>query len=230
MAWVRLQESAMTHPKILDLPDGAFRLWVWGLCYCQTHLTDGAIPVKALPAGRRKQAEQLIEARLWEGLAEDGYGVHDYLQWNDTRDVVLKKRQGSRTRAEKSRERAPHVAERTSRDHLSRTVPVRERYGSSSALVEEEIGMRAGNLVERYGELFMEHRSGAKYRARPNLDWLEACDLCRIWPNERLEKLAALVLTTDDPFIAGSDRSFKIFALKASWADGKLCEWERKQA
>jgi hypothetical protein len=42
-----------------------------------------------------------------------------------------------------------------------------------------------------------------------------------------LEKLAKIVLTTDDPFIAGTDRSFKIFALKASWADDRLRQWEK---
>ena len=39
--------------------------------------------------------------------------------------------------------------------------------------------------------------------------------------------LAVLVLTTDDPFIAKTDRGFKIFAMKASWADDKLTQWEQ---
>ena len=55
---------------------------------------------------------------------------------------------------------------------------------------------------------------------------MEACDLCRHWDDGRLEKLAVLVLVTDDPFIEKTDRSFKIFAMKASWADDRLRQWE----
>jgi hypothetical protein len=98
------------------------------------------------------------------------------------------------------------------------------------ALVDEEIAERAGRLVERYGELFYQHRGGAMYRPRPALDWDEGCDLCRLWPDDaRLDKLATLVLTTDDPWISRTDRSFHIFALKASWADERLAAWEAKQ-
>ena len=106
--------------------------------------------------------------------------------------------------------------------------PVQEQDARARTLLPEELAERAGRLVERYGELFQEHRQGAKHRPRPNLDWLEACDLCRVWDDARLEKLAMLVLTTDAPFITKTDRGFKIFAMKASWADNLLCAWERK--
>lgn len=92
--------------------------------------------------------------------------------------------------------------------------------------VEQTLANRGGWLVERYQELFQERRGGARYRPRPNMDWVEACDLCRIWPDARLEKLATLILTTDDEFISRTDRSFKIFAMKASWADDRLSQWE----
>lgn len=94
------------------------------------------------------------------------------------------------------------------------------------SLVDDDIGDRAGRLVERYQELFFAQRHGARYRPRPAFDWQDACELCRVWPDERLEKLATLVLTTDDVFIAKTDRSFKIFAMKASWADDRLRQWE----
>lgn len=88
------------------------------------------------------------------------------------------------------------------------------------------IEMRAGRLVERYGELYQQHRYGARHKQRPNLDWHDAQELCRTWPDARLEKLAILVLTTDEQWIASTDRSFKIFAMKATWADDKLKQWE----
>jgi uncharacterized protein YdaU (DUF1376 family) len=90
----------------------------------------------------------------------------------------------------------------------------------------DAIDLRAGTLVNRYGELFIKHRFGAKHLQRPNLDWEAAKGLVALWSDERLDKLAVLVLTTDDPWISGTDRSFKIFAMKASWADERLAAWE----
>lgn len=109
--------------------------------------------------------------------------------------------------------------------HLQTASAPASEAAKASALVDPEIASRAGLLVERYGELFAEHRRGARHRARPSLDWTDACDLCRLWDDARLTKLATIVLTTDDPWIANTDRSFKIFALKATWADERLAAW-----
>lgn len=97
-----------------------------------------------------------------------------------------------------------------------------------AALIGADLADRGAALVELYQRLYATHRNGAHYRPRPNLDWVDACDLCRHWTDARLEKLAVIVLTTDDPWIAGTDRSFAIFAKKATWADDKLCAWERE--
>jgi len=95
-----------------------------------------------------------------------------------------------------------------------------------------EITQRAGRLIQRYSELYTEHRHGARLRLVGNtLEFQDACALVKLWDDARLEKLAVLVLTTDDePYIQRSDRGFKIFSLKASWADGRLSEWEAEHA
>lgn len=93
MAWARIDESAATHPKVLALSDRAFRVWVNGLCYCQTHLTDGSIPRAALRvvSGTQRTADELVKAGLWI-VHPDGYRVHDYLDWNDSRETIEYKR------------------------------------------------------------------------------------------------------------------------------------------
>ena len=48
MAWVRIHDDAMSHPKIVGLSDKAFRLWIWGLSYAQRHLTDGCVTADAM--------------------------------------------------------------------------------------------------------------------------------------------------------------------------------------
>lgn len=94
----------------------------------------------------------------------------------------------------------------------------------ASALDE---GERAGRLLENYAVWFSTHRKGARLRLMASpVDFQEACSLCRTWDDHRLEKLATIILTTDDTYIASTDRGFKIFAMKASWADDRLRQWE----
>jgi len=97
MAWVRIHDAAMSHPKIVGLSDAAFRAWVWGLSYAQTHLTDGQIPAAALDSRLRKRAVDLLSAGLWE-QGESGFIIHDFLHWNDSRETVNAARQLSRDR------------------------------------------------------------------------------------------------------------------------------------
>lgn len=96
MAWVRLDDSAMDHPKILQLTDAQFRLWVKGLCYCQKHLTDGLIPDQAIKAmfGKAHDVQRLCVIALWEAT-EGGFMVHDFLDWNDPRELVTERRKAS---------------------------------------------------------------------------------------------------------------------------------------
>jgi len=108
MAWARIHDGAMSNPKILGLIDwrSPFCVWVWGLSYCQLQLTDGFIPHFALPNKvAARTAEQLVTARLWT-KHDDGYRVHDYLDWNDSRETVQKKRKEARDRMARSRERS----------------------------------------------------------------------------------------------------------------------------
>lgn len=111
MAWVRIHDGAMSHPKILSLTASAFRLWVGGLSYCQQHLTDGLIPVAALSVllGTKADAGQLIAAGLWR-TSDTGYIVHDYLEWNDSREVVQKKRASLKARVTRHRERVTNAS------------------------------------------------------------------------------------------------------------------------
>src|SRR5690242_255603 len=97
MAWVRIHDGAMSHPKILALSDKAFRLWIWGLSYSQQHLTDGYLPLRALPARDKRAVPALLEQRLWE-VADLGFKIHDYLIYNDSKETVLKKRTEAKDR------------------------------------------------------------------------------------------------------------------------------------
>jgi hypothetical protein len=112
LPWVRIDEHALNHVKILALSNGAFRLWVEGLAHCQKHLTDGAISRSALRAFRYAQRSRVDELTtsvdgmppLWEPET-GGFRVHDYLKWNDSREKVLFERGKARDRVERWRNR-----------------------------------------------------------------------------------------------------------------------------
>ena len=232
MAWVRIHDGAMSHPKVVTLSDKAFRLWVWGLSYCQMHLTDGVIPAAAIPPPPRT-ATVLTLAHLWDAREAGGYQVHDYLDWNDSRELVEKKRREAKERMSNARSRSsPEVRANFYvgvGERGSESDPEKKIVQHAKTLADAVIAEKAGFLLQRYADLFSQYRHGAKLRLIGNsLEFHDACSLVTIWDLPRLEKLAVLVLTTDDPFIAGTDRSFKIFTLKASWADDKLKAWERE--
>ena len=107
---------------------------------------------------------------------------------------------------------------------LARARPRETAQANGSGSLEE----RAGRLREElYPDWYAKYRHGARLRLIANsLEFQDAMSLVRVWDDARIEKLARIVLTTDDPWIANTDRGFKIFALKASWADDRLKAWE----
>jgi hypothetical protein len=112
MACVNLHSTAISHPKIAVLSDGAFRVWIAGLSYCQNHLTDGFIPehgvhalgVKVTPKAIDELLAQRVPGKsaLWHQM-EGGYSVHDYLSWNDAAEDVQIRRTNLRERVRNHR-------------------------------------------------------------------------------------------------------------------------------
>jgi hypothetical protein len=110
MAWGRLDDGIIDHPKFAALAAtvglklieriAAVGLWTKGNAYCAKHLTDGFIPRVMVPSLASvpprlayKLAEALVAARgrsefgLWEHV-EDGYQVHDWQDWNRSKERV----------------------------------------------------------------------------------------------------------------------------------------------
>lgn len=247
MAWIRLSDDYIYHPKFTRLSHLAFRLWHEGMAYCRKLLTDGAIPRRALKdfkyATRAAVDELSTPASL--GIAplwlptDDGFRVHDYLDWNPSREDDQRDREGAKKRMRRYRGSRPVTDDVTPFVTPDVTPPVTPHVpgqGQVRALrkervvPEESLAMRAGDLVERYETLFLEHRRGARLQRRPALDFDKALGLVQTWADDtRLDKLAVLVLTTDDEWISRTDRGFGIFAMKATWADDRLAAWEAQQ-
>jgi hypothetical protein len=89
MAWLKLDDNAPQHKKVLRVPPAARWLWICGLAYCQRLRTDGHIPAEALATFAvdkpKPLADALVAANLWHE-DDGGYRVHDFLEWNDSAD------------------------------------------------------------------------------------------------------------------------------------------------
>lgn len=114
MAWARIDDGFVDHPKILRIWNrcpGAVGLHVRAIAYCAKHLTDGFIPEVAVETlspnqeAREEQVDALITEGAWyRDEGGETFVVHDFLDYQPTRDEVTDRRKKDRER--KQRERA----------------------------------------------------------------------------------------------------------------------------
>jgi hypothetical protein len=91
MTWVKIDDRAPEHRKLLAAGPMAAWLWVCGLAYANRQpARDGFVPEAALPmlypfgGTLRKLAERLVEAGLWERVPH-GFAIHDYHDFQPTK-------------------------------------------------------------------------------------------------------------------------------------------------
>ncbi len=106
--WVKLDDNLPDNPKVDQLSDGAFRLYVSGLCYAQRHLTDGNIQdnrvARLTPRFEWDHVNELVESGLWQ-IKGSGYLIHDFVEWNNTREHWVQKRKSDAKRKADWREK-----------------------------------------------------------------------------------------------------------------------------
>ena len=119
MAWGRLDDKFHSHPKVASL--GGYMLACVGLhalalSWCNDHLTDGFIPAEQVPrlTGALEQllsegapwvlVARLVDVGMWEEQ-ENGFHIHDFLDYNPSRRDVLRARKLSTDRVNRWRKR-----------------------------------------------------------------------------------------------------------------------------
>ena len=110
--FTRLDDHFWAHPKVLSCSDGAIALWARALSWVGFQLTDGFVPHQCLRLlrGRKRDADRLVAAGLWERGECDGqlgYWFHDFTDWNNaaTKGEVEKRRKRGHDRVIKHREK-----------------------------------------------------------------------------------------------------------------------------
>lgn len=108
MPWVRFDDRFPTHRKVRRLSDAAFRLHVSAIHWCSEHLTDGHIPDAELELvsdsrSPRRAVGELERAGLWHAV-DDGWEIHDFLEYQPSASKVKAEREAKRERQERWRE------------------------------------------------------------------------------------------------------------------------------
>lgn len=95
VSWIRLDDGWHSHPKTLRCSLAARGLWASCLGWSAQQLTDGFIPTSVPrmmdPKGTRSVG-QLVAAGFWEPV-EGGWQIHDYLDYNSSREQILAERE-----------------------------------------------------------------------------------------------------------------------------------------
>lgn len=222
MPWVRIDEHAMEHPKVAGLPDGAFRLWVVGLSYCQKFLTDGFIAdaaLRSLRAFSPKRQQELLTAGLWQA-ADGGVAIHDFLDWNESRARVMAARHHARNRLRKYRDK--HVSnavshsvsngDRNAQGLVCYVGEVREKEGGVG---ETDLTARVRRFVDRYQVLHQQY-VGVAYLGNPQKDYQAACELVAAFDDALLDAIAVFGLNDTDAFMANGTRTLTKLKSRAS--------------
>lgn len=122
MSWIRIDDRAPWHRKILDAGPAAAWLWVCGLAYAnQQTAHDGFIPEAAIPFLPIRNAESLVpdllRVGLWDRL-DRGYLIHDYHDFQPTKEEVEELR-SARSRAGQAGGKKSGEARRKQRDEAN---------------------------------------------------------------------------------------------------------------
>jgi hypothetical protein len=121
MTWIRIDDTLPDHPKLIGLPDSAFRLYITILCYSSRYLTDGFIPSPVADRlGHAGTFGELNVAGLIQPL-DGGWQISNYSEYQSTKADVEEKKAHNRERTKKWRQQKRGNANVTSEKQVGDT-------------------------------------------------------------------------------------------------------------
>jgi hypothetical protein len=136
--WFRVDDSFHSHPKAIASGNEAVGLWVRCGTYAAEHLTDGFVPRDVvLLYGSTALAGTLVRTRLWH-RARGGWTIHDYLDYNPSREAVENERKQAAERQRRRRGTMPSRRDNAVSHGVSTATPTRpDPYGGTSLPVTD---------------------------------------------------------------------------------------------
>lgn len=177
--WAKTEIDFINHPKFRALNANAICLWLEGKNYCDKNMTDGLIPlhvvdqfrfrgkksVAALLASCGPKNETNTYSALWEPHAI-GYKMHDYLDYNDCREIVVARLDLADEKRDKENERLRHwrAAKKAKAEETARE-QVLKRVSNVTGNADETLYTETATATET--PVGKEHQQGGDTRPRP---------------------------------------------------------------
>lgn len=166
MSWIRIDDGFISHPKTLQISHKAVVLHIAGLTYCSVQLSDGIIPNGAIPMVlaqarvTRRALTELRDAEMWRDQGEH-WEIHDYLDFQESRETVLKRRENARQRKAKSRAESQRDSRRESSEesHDTHPIPSHPIQESGSRESNEAPAQPVDIRIRQAAELYAIHRA-----------------------------------------------------------------------
>lgn len=100
MTWLRIDDKMLRHPKILELTDREFRVYMRALCYCAEYGTAGKLtPRAARDVGITILfARKLVKIRLLDDLGNGAAQIHDWDIYNPGDPTAKQRKQRWKTK------------------------------------------------------------------------------------------------------------------------------------
>lgn len=113
MGWFRLDDGFGDHPKIIEVGNPGAGLYARCGAWCAKHLTDGYIPeAMGRSWGHPRTAQALEISGLWVPV-HGGWQMHDYLDYNPSREDAEADKKAAAQRQKAYRERIKGGSQRT---------------------------------------------------------------------------------------------------------------------
>jgi hypothetical protein len=100
----RLDTGWHSSSKVLSTGVYGMALHAWSISFCDAARSDGFVPHGAWPALLQRGVSMLVGAHLWEPT-EGGFQLHDYTDYNRTREQIEAEQADTRERVQRHRSR-----------------------------------------------------------------------------------------------------------------------------
>lgn len=153
MPWFRLDDSFHSHPKVIAAGNEAIGLFIRCGTYAAQNLTDGAVrrDIAVLygaethpwgadgSRGTETLGDILVKVGLWH-RTRAGWRIHDYLDYNFSREQVLKERKAAAERQRKWKQARQHGEGNAVSNAVTNAAPSRPVPGFTADVVNRPNG------------------------------------------------------------------------------------------
>lgn len=132
MAWLRIDDSFLDHPKIIGLDDHQLRVHLAAMLYAARYRTNGHIPQPALRLinATETDIETLVNLRIWDRAKNGELHVHDFASYNPNDPTAADRMKRYRARKRNDDRNPDRNTQRNDTRNVTRNGTVTSRVGT----------------------------------------------------------------------------------------------------